>query len=334
MMKKNRTLRTIILVLLLLLIAAGFGVLVMQEKAEQQRVRDVNGTRVGKLKTIQFNGRTYVERKDITTLLLIGTDNTTATRHFSARSGGQADFLMLLVIDDGQHRIHQLALDRDTMTTIKVLSLLGEQESEAVLQLCLSHAYGESEQQSCDNTVWAVSNLFEGLEIDGYFSVDLENIGRFNHALGGVTVTLEDDDFAELSPRLRKGETVTLTDEEAEMLVHTRMTVGDGTNEARMRRQAVYLKGATKNLRALLGDQSSAETLLNQMESFFTTNVSRGQLINLGSRASGYEIGEMLQLKGEHSIGTDGFVEFHVADGEIQRWLTQTVYEPQDLYTH
>ena len=230
--------------------------------------------------------------------------------------------------------IHQLAIDRDTMTAIKVLSLLGDQESEAVLQICLSHAYGESEEECCENTVDAVSGLFEGLRIDGYFAVDLENIGRFNHALGGVTVTLEDDDFAELSPRLRKGETVTLTDEEAEMLVHTRMTVGGGTNEERMRRQAVYLRGATQNLRKLLGEQSSAEALFVQMESFFTTNVSRGQLINIGSRASGYTIEESVPLQGEHRIGDDGFVEFHLAEGEIQRWLTETVYELSGVHSN
>jgi len=73
--------------------------------------------------------------------------------------------------------------------------------------------------------------------------------------------------------------------------------------------------------------------LLNQMESFFTTNVSRGQLINMGSRAASYTIGEILQLKGEHQIGADGFMEFHVAKGEVQQWLIQTVYEPQDART-
>ena len=334
MMRKNKTIRIVILLLLLLAIAVGFGILALREKAQTQEERDTSGAAVGRLKTIELDGKTFVERKDITTLLLIGTDITTGTRHFSARSGGQADFLMLLVIDDGQHKIHQLAIDRDTMTAIKVLSLLGDQESEAVLQICLSHAYGESEEECCENTVDAVSGLFEGLRIDGYFAVDLENIGRFNHALGGVTVTLEDDDFAELSPRLRKGETVTLTDEEAEMLVHTRMTVGGGTNEERMRRQAVYLRGATQNLRKLLGEQSSAEALFVQMESFFTTNVSRGQLINIGSRASGYTIEESVPLQGEHRIGDDGFVEFHLAEGEIQRWLTETVYELSGVHSN
>ena len=160
MMRKNKTIRIVILLLLLLAIAVGFGILALREKAQTQEERDTSGAAVGRLKTIELDGKTFVERKDITTLLLIGTDITTGTRHFSARSGGQADFLMLLVIDDGQHKIHQLAIDRDTMTAIKVLSLLGDQESEAVLQICLSHAYGESEEECCENTVDAVSGLF------------------------------------------------------------------------------------------------------------------------------------------------------------------------------
>jgi hypothetical protein len=101
-----------------------------------------------------------------------------------------------------------------------------------------------------------------------------------------------------------------------------------------MRRQAVYLRGATQNLRKLLGEQSSAEALFVQMESFFTTNVSRGQLINIGSRASGYTIEESVPLQGEHRIGDDGFVEFHLAEGEIQRWLTETVYELSGVHSN
>ena len=46
----------------------------------------------------------------------------------------------------------------------------------------------------------------------------------------------------EMQTKQMMGETVTLTDAQAEHFVHDRMNVGDGTNEGRMRRQDAYIE--------------------------------------------------------------------------------------------
>ena len=42
------------------------------------------------------------------------------------RNGGQSDFLRLMVIDSAAKRITQLQIDRDTMTPITILGVLGQ----------------------------------------------------------------------------------------------------------------------------------------------------------------------------------------------------------------
>lgn len=70
------------------------------------------------------------------------------------------------------------------------------------------------------NTEKAVSDLFAGIPIDYYVTMDLDGISTFNDALGGVTVTLEDD-FSQIDPEMVKGTTICLQGKQAEILSGT-----------------------------------------------------------------------------------------------------------------
>ena len=275
--------RNIILLVLVLLLGVGLGIFVWQtQRAADNEVVEGAGTSLHADHTseyIEYNGQQYRLKRRFSSILLIGTDSSEVRPKAVVESGNYnyqfADFLAVLVFDHDAKTVTPFQINRDTVCKVPWLTSKGKEEGYGIMQITYAHTFGQGKEDSCENTVQAVRWLLYNAPIDRYMAFTMDAVPVMNDLVGGVTVTLEDDDFAELSPRLRKGETITLTDEEAELLVHTRMTVGDGTNEARMRRQAVYLKGATKNLRALLGDQSSAEALLNQMESFFTTKTAR-----------------------------------------------------------
>jgi anionic cell wall polymer biosynthesis LytR-Cps2A-Psr (LCP) family protein len=64
---------------------------------------------------------------------------------------------------------------------------------------------------------------------------------RVNHAVGGVEVTIEDD-LTSIDPSMKKGAVVKLADDQVERYLRARMTVGDGTNISRMRRQRQYMQ--------------------------------------------------------------------------------------------
>lgn len=60
---------------------------------------------------------------------------------YEYRKAGQADFLRLVVLDDADKTVQQLQIDRDTMTSVTVLGLLGDRYEPVTQQdlsgLCL-----------------------------------------------------------------------------------------------------------------------------------------------------------------------------------------------------
>ena len=101
-----------------------------------------------------------------------------------------------------------------------------------------------------------------GIDIDFYISLEMDGISTLNDALGGVTVTLEDD-FTALDPTMTKGTTLTLEGNQAEYYVRGRMYIGVGTNEARMVRQQVFMSALSQRLSELIHESESANFIGN-----------------------------------------------------------------------
>ena len=276
---------------------------------------------------IVVNGETYRRRRDVAAILLMGIDRDSNAEVIGYRNGGQADFLQLMAIDDANERITRILIDRDTMTPITVLGVLGNQSGVRTAQICLSHGFGDGGAQSCELTADAVSNLLLGVPIDEYLSMNLDGIPVLNDAVGGVTVTLEDD-FSALDPSMTAGATLTLVGEQAELYVRGRKDIGVGTNEARMARQEQYISLLMDALRAQVSaDKEFAGTLYDELEPFLTTNISRGRMINEVWAAKDYERCEVVKPDGVHTVGSDGFMQFYVDEAALRQSVIGLFYE-------
>lgn len=319
------------------------------------------------------DGKEYLARpsSELTTLLLIGYDHYANGQIEEEPSqyhlGGQSDFLLLLVMDHKNQQIHQLQIDRDTMTPIKLVASNGKNAGTRRMQICLSHAYGKTREENNRNTIWAVENLLsigaanDGAQIDYYISMDISGINKLNELVGGVTVTVPNDDLVSIDPALKGGETVKLTGMQAEYFTRTRYGTAEPTNEARMARQRIYMN----SMETLLKEKVSANlgyvnTLLNGMgmifdrtttldEGFgFTTddnsgtavtdttdhylmaNVSMDNLALLVSRVLNYELLDVETLQGVHSLGSDGYIHFNLSENEALNWTLKTFYTEAD----
>lgn len=275
---------------------------------------------------IEVDGVAYRRRKNVTTVLLMGVDRDSSVAANGYRNGGQADFLQLLVIDSEQRKISQLQIDRDTMTPITILSVLGARAGKRTEQICLSHGFGDGKKQSCKLTVEAVSGLLLGTTIDEYVAMNLDGICVLNDAVGGVTVTLEDD-FSALDQSMTQGKTLTLMGKQAEFFVRSRQSVGAGTNEERMARQRQYVA----QLAQLLGervqeDQAYIGELYDELEPYLITSLSRGALINQVWNSRDYER-KPVELKGLYQIGSDGFMQFHADETQLQQIVLELIYQ-------
>lgn len=300
----------------------------LEQRDAVESIGSLEGRFASEALTMQYGGRTWTYRgRELTNLLLIGVDWEESENTVSRRYAGQADFLFLITIDRENKIVSTLQLDRDTMADIRVYGPFGDYTGIQKTQICLSHAYGKSDAQNCENTVWAVSRLLGGIPIDGYITLDMSGITALNDALGGVTVTLKED-FSALDPEMTKGATLTLRGMQAEIFVRSRMDVGDGTNVSRMQRQHTFIRSAEELLvQRMNEDMNYAGTLYDTLAGHMTTNIERGWLINRAYECRDYRRPETKTLAGGHCIGADGFMEFHADKDALNALLTEMCFE-------
>ena len=271
--------------------------------------------------TVTYDGTVYRQRKNLTSILLMGID------HDSGETGGQADFLQLIVIDDTSRTLKRLSIDRDTMTPITVLGVLGNRSGVRTAQVSLSHGFGDGKEQSCELTAEAVSNLLLGMPVDFYLAMNLDGIAALNDMAGGVTVTLADD-FSAQDPAMAQGTTLTLHGDQAEIYVRSRRNVGVGTNEARMVRQEQYVAKLFAQLDTQMrSDQSFSGTMFDTLSPYLTTSNGRGRLINVVWLAKDYARQETLSISGEHRVGSDGFMQFYADEASLYETVLDLFYE-------
>lgn len=271
--------------------------------------------------TVTYDGTVYRQRSNLTSVLLMGIDQD------SGQNGGQADFLQLLLIDNTAGTVKRLPIDRDTMTPITVLGVLGNRSGVRTAQVSLSHGFGDDKEQNCELTVEAVSNLLLGSSIDYYMAMNLDGISVLNDMVGGVTVTLVDD-FSAMDPAMMSGTTLTLQGDQAEIYVRSRRGVGVGTNEARMTRQEQYVTKLFAQLDAQMrSDQGFSGTMFDSLSPYLTTNIGRGRLINEVWLAKDYDRVDALHISGEHRIGSDGFMQFYADEASLYEVVLDLYYE-------
>lgn len=315
-----------------------------------------------------YDGRVYEARpsSETTTILLIGYDHAAqgeVEELHGYSSGGQADFLLLVVLDHRFDRIHMLQIDRDTMTRVRVTDANGRQHDRSNLQICLAHAYGNTREQNNANTVLAVETLLgieaedDGAQIDWYMAMDISGISRLNDLMGGVRITFTED-MTDIDPAMKAGVTLTLTGDQAEAFCRARTGVGDQTNVSRMGRQRQYLSAAGAQLMQLLrqnvnngtrildgmgviydqsaadafgfGASASATAVGDAQGHWLMTDALKKRIVNDMALAAGYELMEPDTLPGVHSRGSNGYVCFEPEAGSAIEWALDVLYVCED----
>ena len=328
----RRRIAAIVLGAALVYAGALVGIETVGSRLEKKDATEPRGSLEGRFTstapTMEYGGRSWTYReRDLTNLLLIGVDWEESGETAAGRYAGQADFLLIVTIDKENKTVSAVQLDRDTMTDIRIYGPFGNYTGIQSAQLCLSYAYGEDSEENCENTVWAVSRLMGNIPLDGYLALDMSSIAIFNDALGGVTVTLEDD-FSAFDPQMTQGTTLTLQGKQAEYFVRGRMSVGDGTNASRMRRQQAFIQAAEQLLAQRINEDANyIGELYDALEGHAITSFKRGWLINAAYESRAYQRMDTVTPAGEHSTGVDGFMEFHVDANALNELLTERYFE-------
>ena len=271
-----------------------------------------------------YNGRTYRQRPDLETYLLMGVDTSGEGLGVNSYAGGgQADVQMVVVLDNANRTWQMLQLNRDSIVQVPVRGVQGDIIAYEDEQLALAYYYGDGREQSCENTVLTVSALLDGQTIDGYAAVNMDAVGIITDMVGGVTLTVTSD-FSAIDPTLVEGETITLYGDQALTYVRSRYNIDDETNLARMARQRQYLAALEEKLRQQDGDfvASAYEELAGSM----VTNIGSGTAVEIAQRLQEYTELPLRTIDGENVVEGEHWA-YHLDQDSLQQTILELFYQ-------
>lgn len=286
--------------------------------------------------TVVYKGKKYHYNENITGILCMGVDNKEeATEDTVVGSAGQADMLMLAVLDTESGKVSLWNISRDSMTEVDIYNVDGEYVRTETMQACLAFGYGDGKESSCENTVRAVSRLLYGMPIQSYAVINMSAIRPLNDAVGGVEVTIHEEDI--LPSKFKAGTTVLLQGDDVETYVRSRRTEmpdeAIDTNNNRMARQRQYMMNfIQKALQMTKEDVTTPVRLFKiaQEEGDMTTNLNLSKVVYLTEIVTKVNFTEdsFRTVPGEVIAG-EKYAEYYVDDEALYEMIINTFYVPE-----
>ena len=285
---------------------------------------------------ITYEGQKYVYNENITSVLCMGVDKSDIEdNQDKIGEAGQADMLMLAILDTKSGEVKLWNISRDSMTDVDVFNVNGEYVKTEKMQACLAFAYGDGSHESCENTVRAVSRLLYGMPIQSYAVLDMDAIQPLNDAIGGVEVTIHEDDI--LPAKFKPGTTVLLKGKDVKSYVQSRRTEMPDepidSNNNRMARQRQYMMNfIQKAMQMTKEDISTPITLFNiaREGNHIITNLNVSRVAYLSTIVSKVNFTEESFQKVPGEVVDGGkYAEYHVDDEALYQMILDTFYVKQ-----
>lgn len=323
--KRTKSNPIFIVVIILLVLVLIFSSLMLIDSIFAPQSSNASAENVSTSKTITRDGIDYYPRQDITVFLMLGIDEKgPVTSSESYNNTGEADMVSLIVFDEQDKTYDIVTLNRDTMLNMPILGIGGKPAGNSYAQLALSHTYGSGLEDSCENTKKAVSDLFLGLNIDYYVSMNMDAIAILNDSVGGVTVNVTDD-FSAVDSSIPMGE-VTLRGEQALSFVQTRKDVGDQLNISRMERHKAYMESFMTSLGSKLNESDTfALEAYESVSDYIVTDCSANTLSNVLNKYAEYTLDEIVSPEGEN-VDTNTYMEFHLDKEKLDELTLRLFY--------
>ena len=192
-------------------------------------------------KRLSYNGVAYEKDANMKAYLLLGVDSKGSLQDTYARlETGLSDGMFLICENTKDHSVKIIQIPRDTMCPIYQTNDNFEVTDIVIDHITAAWDTGDSHELSGTYSCRAVSWLLGGLPLDGYMAGSIPIINLLNDAIGGVDVTIREDNLTQFDPSFVKGQTVHLEGDLAEKFVRRRDITVDFTPMTRMDRQRQY----------------------------------------------------------------------------------------------
>ena len=269
---------------------------------------------------LAYGDRQYKVRHGLDAVLLIGTDDIEGKAGTKPEDNynynyNLADFLILLVIDDNARTVQPIQINRDTMAEVPWIGLNGKKGGYQVEQITFAHTYGNGVEDSCENTVDAVSRFLFEAPIDRYMAVTMDAVPIVNDLVGGVTIRCPGN-ISELGDEYTDGAVITLKGFNALRFVRYRDTSTTASNVARLDRHRVYLEAFLPQAKKAF--EKNSQLVLDALETldpYLVTDMSGNEISELVNRMNQYDILPAATYKGTYQLGT--YAEFYADNASV-----------------
>ena len=330
-MRHNKKFAAAAALLCIVVLSAG-GFFLLHSQKQQSRLHVTAGNSVdmkGGYRTITWKDKEYQYNSLITTILYAGLDSTDPLKASATYSNkARADSVSVVILDKKKKKMSILALNRDTMTEIRRYTRTGEDMGTYVSHLGYAYSYGDGGEVSCEDLKEAVEKLL-GISIDEYAVTNQSSITSINDLVGGVTVTVPNDDLAAMYPELKKGAVVTLDDSNVKDFLQHRDTAADFSNEGRIERQQAYVTAYVDQLKNRLAsepDQLWQE--IGQMNDYLQTSITKNKYLSLARLLEkvSFTDADYYRPTGKDSAG-ELHDEFYVDEDALKQLVIDLFYE-------
>lgn len=324
---------TLLIIVIILAAVLGGGYYLWKQTKETAEMTSAERgqkaqTQSGESKdTIQYQGNTYKYNDHLSNYLFMGIDSREDVDTYeSQQDAGQADAIFLVSLDRATEEVKVLFIPRDSMTKIEVFNPAGKSLGMTTDHINIQYAYGDGKQKSCELMKTAISNLLEGLPIQGYCSMNMDGIPVITDFVGGVEVTVPDNSLEGVNPEFKEGAVVTLTGENAEQFVRYRDIEKSQSALVRQERQKTYLQALLKKAQEQASKDAGFVTdLYDSIKSYTVTNMGNDVFAKLLT-ASQKGISDTQTVPGEGTQGAN-FDEYHVDQDKLTDLIISMFYD-------
>ena len=204
---------------------------------------------------------------------------------------GRSDSIMIATIDPVHKKLKLTSIMRDSYVNIPDRGLDK-----------INHAYAFGGPQLAIKTI----NENFGLNIEDYMTVNFSSLPIIIDALGGVDITITDEEVSHI-PGISSAGTYTLTGDQA--LAYSRFRYAEGGDYKRTERQRTVLEGLFA--KALSMSASSYVSILDTVLPYVQTNMSSSTILSIGTKALTSFEGQLEQQR----FPLDGYCEGEMIDG-------------------
>ncbi|MFI9175656.1 LCP family protein [Streptomyces lincolnensis] len=208
--------------------------------------------------------------------------------------GARSDTAMVVHLDAGRTRATVVSIPRDTLVHRPSCPTSSGGSTRESYGAMFNSAYSVGGAVCAVKTVEAITDV----RMDHYIEIDFAGFAGLVDALGGVTVTTDQDiDDVDSHLKLKAG-THELNGTQALALARTRHGIGDGSDLGRIGLQQTLVKALLERISAtnLLSDPTELYSVADAVTTSLTTDTgldSLGELMELGESLRGLSADEV-----------------------------------------